>query len=161
MKKIIFSIIAILLLTTLVACGQKDEPAQIANPWLDHETLADACTAVGYDLSVPEHIDGYDTPIYRTLNNELIEVLFRNHDDEICIRKYAGAEDRSQDFGGHEAYPIGGYATEAEHCYLELGTESGTINLVSWIEGDYRLIFFCENGFTDIEALFDIVHQVK
>lgn len=161
MKKILFSIITVLLLTSLVACGQTDEPAQIANPWLDHETLTEACAAVGYDLSVPEHIDGYDTPIYRTLNNEIIEVLFRNHDDEICIRKYAGVEDRDQDFGGHEAYPHGGYATEVEHCYHELGAEPGTVNLVSWGDGDYSFIFFCKNGFTDIEALFDIVHQVK
>lgn len=161
MKKTLFSIIVVLLLTTLVACGQKEEPLNIANPWLDHKTLGEACCAVNFNMTAPEHIEGYGDPIYRTLNNEIIEVLFRNHDDEICIRKYAGREDRDRDFGGHESYPYGGYATEVSNCYHELGTEPGTINLVSWGEGDYSFIFFCENGFTDSEALFDIVHQVK
>lgn len=160
MKKILFSIITILLLTALVACGQKDESAQIANPWLDHETLDEACAAAGYDLSVPEHIDGYDAPIYRTLDNEIIEVIYAAKDDEICIRKYLGTEDRSQDFGGIEAYPRGGYATEVEHCYREMGTDYDIINLVSWGEGDYSFIFFSSNGFTDANALFDIIHQI-
>lgn len=161
MKKIIFGSITILVLATLVACGQKENPAQIANPWTDHKTLGEACCAVGFDLTVPEQIDGYDFPIYRTLNNEIIEVIYSAKDGEIRIRKYAGREDRDRDFGGHEAYPYGGYATEVSNCYHELGTEPGTINLVSWGENDYSFIFFCENGFTDIEALFDIVHQVK
>lgn len=160
MKKIVFSIIAVLLLTILVACG-KDDPSQVANPWQDHETLGEACAAVGYDVTVPAHIDGYDAPIFRTLNQEIIEIIYPAADDEICIRKYAGAEDRSQDFGGHESYPYGGYATEVSNCYHELGTEPDTINLVSWGEGDYSFIFFSKNGFTDSDALFDIVHQVK
>ena len=160
MKKIVFSIIAVLLLTILVACG-KDDPSQVANPWQDHETLGEACAAVNFNMTYPEHIDGYGDPIFRTLNQEIIEIIYPAADDEICIRKYAGREDRDRDFGGPEAYPYGGYATEVSNCYHELGTEPGTINLVSWGEGDYSFIFFSKNGFTDSDALFDIVHQVK
>lgn len=161
MKKILFSIFTIFLLTAAVACGQKDKPAQLANPWLDHETLVEACSAVGFDLTVPEHIEGYDAPLYRTLNNEIIEVIYSAKDDEICIRKYAGIEDRSRDFGGIEAYPRGGYATEVDNCYHEMGTDYDIINLVSWGKDDYSFIFFSSNGFTDANALFDIIHQVR
>lgn len=160
MKKIIFVALSSLLLLTVAACGQKGVPSQMANPWTDHETLGDACGAVGFDLAVPEQIDGYNAPIYRTLNNEIIELIYPAKDDEICIRKYASAEDRSQDFGGIEEYPYGGYATEAEHCYQVLGTDPDTINLVSWGDDTYHFIFFCKNGFTDSNALFDIVHQI-
>lgn len=161
MKKIVFIALTALLLLAAVACGQKDEPSQIANPWLDHKTLEDACTAVGFDFTVPDKIDGYDAPIYRTLDNEIIEVIYSAKDDEICIRKYAGTEDRSQDFGGIEAYPHGGYATEVDNCYREMGSDFDIINLVSWGKDNYSFIFFSSNGFSDANALFDIIHQIR
>lgn len=160
MQKILRSIIPILLFVTLTACG-KDGSSQIATPWLEHETLGEACCAVNFNMTFPEHIDGYSDPIFRTLYQEIIEIIYPAVDDEICIRKYASAEDRIQDFGGIEAYPYGGYATEAEHCYQVLGTDPDTINLVSWGDDAYHFIFFCKNGFTDSDALFDMIHQVK
>lgn len=161
MKKFLFIAFSSLLLLTAVACEQQNSPLGIANPWTDHKTLADACAAAGFDLAVPDKIDGYGTPIYRTLNNEIIEVIYSSKADEICIRKYAGIEDRSRDFGGVEAYPRGGYATEVENCYHEMGSDFDIINLVSWGKGDYSFIFFSKNGFTDSEALFDIIHQIR
>lgn len=160
MRKALLLAVSIFALMAITACGAKQND-QLANPWLDHDTLDQACAAAGFDLTVPDHIDGYDAPIYRTLDKEIIEVIYTADNDEICIRKYAGGEDRSSDFGGHESYPHGGYATEVNNCYHEMGTESDVINLVSWSEDDYSFIFFSQNGFTDSDALFDIVHQVK
>ncbi len=38
---------------------EQQDVAQIANPYVDYETLADAAKAAGFDLTVPEMVDGY------------------------------------------------------------------------------------------------------
>ena len=119
MKKDVSVLLVCLLLSALcVGCGnQKAEPTQtttttaIGNPWSDWDSLEDAESAVGFSFGLPDVIaDRYHAVSFRTLNGELIQVVYSDEDSEICVRKQAGnVQDISGDYNEYET------CTEEDH----------------------------------------------
>ena len=112
MKKDVSVLLLCLMLSALcVGCGnQKTEPAQptttttIGNPWSDWDALEDAESAVGFSFGLPDVIaDRYHAVSFRTLNGELIQVVYSDEDSEVCVRKQAGnVQDISGDYNEYE-----------------------------------------------------------
>ena len=112
MKKIALTIILCLVASAILAgCGnQTDEPEQISqpvtlgNPWSDWASMEEAEAVAGFSSGLPEVIAGnFTATAYRTLNNELIEIIYRDGDSEICIRKKAGeGQDISGDYNQYD-----------------------------------------------------------
>lgn len=90
----------------LIGCSTPKTEAQktaIANPWLDWETLEQAEEEVGFSFGLPEIIGGsYKATAFRTMNKELMEVIYRDGDREARVRKCSG---EGQDISGdHNTY---------------------------------------------------------
>ena len=112
MKKTITKIFLCLIVSVFLAgCGNQKvdrettaQSVSIANPWSDWKSLEEAETAVGFELGIPEKIaDTYVADVFRTLNNELLEVIYRYEDYEICVRKQKGeGEDISGDYNKYD-----------------------------------------------------------
>ncbi len=88
------------LILSLVACSPavpaNEGAAGLANPWTDSDTLAAAEEAVGFSLGLPEVIaDSYQAVSFRSMNGELLEVLYRDQNDPdytVCVRKQKGED---------------------------------------------------------------------
>ena len=112
MKKIVTIILLCLAVSAVLSgCGNQKavqettaESVAIANPWSDWKSLKEAETAVGFELGIPEKIaDTYVADVFRTLNNELLEVIYRYEDYEICVRTQKGeGEDISGDYNKYD-----------------------------------------------------------
>lgn len=70
---------------------------QLANPWVSYDTLAEAEAAVGFSLSMPEEIAPFRAEDFRVMNGQLLEVIYRDGDDTVTVRKQAG---EGQDISG-------------------------------------------------------------
>ena len=83
---------------------QKSQTTAIANPWSDWDSIDAAETATGFSFGLPEVIaDSYHADSIRTLNNELIQVVYRDEDFEVCVRKQPGeGQDISGDYNSYE-----------------------------------------------------------
>ena len=102
MKKRMIVILSFLILSVLlIGCGKEQPQAQttfIGNPWSDWTSMEEAEAAAGFSFGLPEVIaDGYSAAVFRTMNNQLIEIIYRNGDSEIRVRKQAG---EGQDISG-------------------------------------------------------------
>ncbi len=99
MKKIIILSLIFILLLSLVSCGKpEEEPVQIGNPWVDYDSLSDAEDAVGFRLGMPLEITGgFIAEEFRVMNNELLEVVYRDEEYEVTVRKTKGED---QDISG-------------------------------------------------------------
>lgn len=105
MKKLLSLLLALICLPVLAGCtAQSDAPqtappsAAIANPWSQWSSLEEAETAVGFPFGLPDAIAGsYTAAQFRTMNNELMEVVYHDGDSEVCIRKKPG---EGQDISG-------------------------------------------------------------
>lgn len=85
---------------------QKEAPqmTQIGNPWSNRSTVEEAEEKVAFSFGLAEVIDErYTVERIRTMNSELIEVVYRYEEDEVCVRKKKGeGEDISGDFNQYE-----------------------------------------------------------
>ena len=111
--------ISILILSLLIAgvftgCSTQTEPQKqtssttvttmIGNPWSTWDSIEEAETAVGFEFGLPEVIaESYNAVTVRTMQNEMIEVVYRNEDVEVCVRKQKGeGQDISGDYNQYE-----------------------------------------------------------
>ena len=112
MKKVIaMLLLCFAFLLMLAGCGngevkpeETEQTAQIANPWSDWSSIEEAEEEVGFSFELPDVIaDKFTADKIRTMNKEMLEVVYCNEDLEICVRKKKGEEqDISGDYNQYE-----------------------------------------------------------
>ena len=112
MRKIISIVLLCLIISSVfVGCGkqpveqaQTSQTAMIGNPWSDWASIEEAEAAVGFSFELPEMIaDSYTAVVFRTLNNEMIEIIYRDEEFEVCVRKQKGeGQDISGDYNQYD-----------------------------------------------------------
>ena len=95
-----YRIIPLLLCLLLAGCGStpvetphttSEAITQLANPWKDYASLAEAEAACGLTFPIPETIAGsYVAEIFRVMNGELLEVRYHDGDYSVTVRMQAG-----------------------------------------------------------------------
>ena len=99
-----------------------DAAEQIANPFTDYATYAEAETAAGFAFGVPEEIGGYDTVSYRVAQDlSLFEVIYSNGDADVTARKAPGGWNIS---GDNNQYTV------------EVAETLAGVNVTCWGEGE-------------------------
>ena len=167
MKKIALTILICFVASTiLVGCGnQTDEPEQIsqsvgiANPWSDWSSMEEAEAATGFAFGLPEVIaDSFTAAAYRTLNNELIEIIYRDGDSEICVRKKAGeGQDISGDYNQYDTGTEDSFDGGTVIRYCNSG-DNAVKQLVSYKGYSWSLV--ASNGFGD-DSDWDFVSTIS
>ena len=94
-----------------IAQEQLSQTTAIGNPWSDWDSIEEAESVISFSFDLPEVIAGsYHAVSFRTLNTELIEVVYRNEGFEVCVRKQKGeGQDISGDYNKYET------CTETNH----------------------------------------------
>jgi len=138
MRKMTALLLAVMMVLGLAACGQKkeapeEETAQIPNPMTEHETMAEAAEAAGFEMTVPETVEGYGDRIIQDISGEMIQVVFLDGDDRLTLRKAEGDEDISGDYNN---YPGTRSVRVGERSVTMRGTDS-EISVATWTDGDY------------------------
>ena len=95
-----YRIIPLLLCLLLTGCSTKTAAfsapnaeafTQIANPWKDYASLAEAEAACGLTFPIPETVAGsYVAEVFQVMNGELLEVRYRDGDFSVTVRMQAG-----------------------------------------------------------------------
>ena len=106
---------------------------QIPNPFTDCDTLADAAALAGFDIIVPDTVDGYEERAITAIENEMIQVLYIHGDDQVCIRKAPGEEECS---GDYNAYSEEKTVTVGDR-EVTLRGNNGKVMVAVWTEGGY------------------------
>ena len=126
MKKLLTLTMVMMLLMSLAACGEKEpEPTEAApmigmpNPYLTCETAEEMQEKAGLEVSLPHSLPQWVTEtVYRTIPDELIEVIYRNEENEIRVRIAEGSEDISgvydSDHTAQEEVPVGDYTVHVK-----------------------------------------------
>ena len=156
MKKCIALLLCLCLLTLgLASCSGKDQnpPAeqneagqnelqpgkadegnntQIPSPFTDYDSLEAACAGVGFQLALPEAVDGFDTVLYRGAP-DMLEVIYSDGENELRVRKATGSDDVTGDYNQ--------YAESATRTVGELTVntrgENGLVKAASWAADGY------------------------
>lgn len=106
---------------------------QIPDPWTNCNSLDEAIKISGINISVPDSIDGYPTIIYRAMKDSTVEIIYRNGNEEIRVRKAAGSDDISGDYNNYSQTKI---ISSGDISVTEKGNND-KISLATWTNGNY------------------------
>ena len=152
-------------LTGMVASLLEDEVmldggnAQIPNPWVDCDTMADAAALAGFDFTAPDALfDGTASKSIQAIENDIIQVIYSDaNDNEIGrVRKGAGSDDVSGDYNDYaenETVDVGGVS-------VKLRGADGKVFVMTWTAGDFAYSVTTTNGVTR-DAALAIVSALK
>ena len=114
MKKMISLLLCAMCLFSLAACSSKApvsegsvenemegsmEDLQIANPFVNYDSIDEAAEVTGFDFLVPASMDGYTDRNVQVVDGKMIQVTFLDESGNMLIlRKAAGSEDISGDY---------------------------------------------------------------
>ena len=92
----------------IIGCETQKESqmVQIGNPWSEWNSIGEAEAATRFSFGLPNSIaDCYTASEFRTMNNEMIEVIYTDPDgkSEVCVRKQKGeGQDISGDYNEYQ-----------------------------------------------------------
>lgn len=131
------------------------DTAQIPNPFTDHATLKEAAKAVGFELTAPEEVNGSLRQNIQTINGKMIQVLYGNDENKICIRKAPGSDDIS---GDYNVYPTI-TSVRMNGAKVTMKGKNNLVHLATWTSGRYSYSILAWAGMSnaDISALIQSV----
>ena len=160
MKKYLALVLSACVLLAFAACARQPQPAistdtqQIPNPWTDYASLDEAEAAAGFDLAIPDAVDGCSEKQVRALDadgDKMIEVIYASGENEIArIRKAPGA---------CNAYAEQTELTSGDAAVTMKGAD-GLVQLAIWQADGYTYAVSVENGLT-ADAMAELVAQVR
>lgn len=128
---------------------------QIPNPFADCATLEEAAKAAGFELAVPEKVNGSSRQGIQVMAENMIQVFYGGEENEVCIRKAPGTEDIS---GDYNRYAVCDTVSVGE-LKVTMKGEEGQMHLATWTDGGYTYSIGARTGMSssDMSALVQLV----
>lgn len=134
----------------------EDGDVQIPNPFVEYDTLADAAAVTSFDLTVPDTLQGYEDRVIQVMGESLLQVLYANEDNNICIRKATGNEDISGDYNEYSHVQT----AEVDGRNVTMKGNDGKIMVAIWASDGYTYAVGSSAGM-DSESITAIIQAVK
>ena len=153
------------------------EQVGIANPFVTG-TMEESVKLAGFNFSIPDTIEGYDSRTIQAVENDMIQAIYYNQEDykeitdeefnqidwenydfsskDLLIRKAKGSEDISGDYNEYSE------TNETTIKELQITTKgnNGKINVANWTNQDYTYAVDAANGLTS-EQLTEIISNIE
>lgn len=141
--------------------ADKSDSTQIANPFVEYKTIAEAAAASGIELTLPSNIPaGYSLEYVSAIKGELIQASYTTGGDNastILFRKGAGKDDISGDNNSYKET-----ATEKiGSVNVTLKGSDGKVNVAVWTDGSYSYAIDIDGAGLAKSTMTDLVKGLK
>jgi len=118
---------------------------ELANPFIDCESLEEACEISGIELNIPDDFSfGFDR-IYRAMDGRMIEVIFMEGDTEVYRIRKGLVSDLGEDISGdYNIYSVGTNIEYPDYSVEIHGDDEDTAMNAVWNDGRYAYSVTCE-----------------
>ena len=114
--------------------------AQIPNPFTEYPTLEDAVKEAGFNINLPERIEGFDNCVFRFSKDiGLLEIIYENSSDTITFRKSAGEGDISGNYNKFSEKND----VDIDGITVTMKGDNGKVNTATWNKGSYAYSIDC------------------
>ena len=137
--------------------GPAEDPVEIPNPFTDYGTLEEAISAVGFDFTVPDAIEGHKISLIQVLGeNSMIQAIYGEDEVDILVRKAIGSDDISGDYNN--------YSQTSEKTVdgrtVTMKGENDRIMVALWTEGNYTYSVGAGDGM-DTDSMTALISTIK
>ena len=142
-----------------VKVESESELTQIPNPWVDCATIKEAEEKAGFEITVPDQLNGYEEKDISVMEKNMIQVQFSHGKEMIYFRKGLTEEDGADISGDYreadtfEKVELGGRTITFKEA------DSRILTAV-WIEGDYSYAIGSSAGM-EKESMTGLVERLK
>lgn len=168
MKKLLAILLCVLTAASLTACGSKKTAAsssaagssaaeQIANPFVECATMQEAAKIAGFEMTVPETVEGFADPAIEAVKEDMIQVSFAKGDDELLLRKALGTDDVS---GDYNTYAETNTLTVGDLTVTAKGSD-GVVHVATWTSGDYTFAIDASGAGISEDLVSSLVQSVN
>ena len=128
---------------------------QIANPFHDVDTLEEASKIAGFDMRVPESVEGYEGTLIQAVENDLIQVIYGDLDHNVYVRKSSYDGDVSGDYNEYPTVAV----KEINGHNVTIKSDGDLTYVVIWTDGSFNYSIQSNNGydFSVAEELLEVV----
>lgn len=160
MKKLITSILCILSVCSIAACGNKNTDNgknEIPNPFVDCNSLEDAAKIAGFDFVVPDTIGKFTDRTIQAIDKDVIQVIYNNGDNSVYIRKGIGSDDISGDYNNYSETNT----VMVGNLQVTVKGENGTVSVATWTDNGFTFAMGVQNipmTNSEITTLIEGVH---
>lgn len=161
-KKLMTLALSAVMVLSLAACGQSEKTdaesnVQIPNPFADCETLEEAIGITGFDMVIPEAMEGYDRPTFQVMSGTMIQVVYRNDaDGSVSIRKALGSDDISGDYNEYAQ----NRTVSVGELKVSVKGEQDLVHLATWTNSGYTYAVSVSSGLSDA-AMAELVAEIR
>ena len=114
----------------------------LANPFVECRNIEGTAKVAGFEMTLPELPKGYDITSYRAMEGSMMEVIAKNADKEIRLRKAAGTEDAS---GDYNEYQNSEDVSVGDITVTEKGNDDG-VHCAVWTDGEHAYSITSDEG---------------
>lgn len=136
--------------------GAEGETTQVPNPIVEYKTLEEAQKAVGFDFKAPEEVTGFENKNISVISNELIQIIYSNDNNEVCVRKAKGSDDISGDYNVYKNIKT----EKINDCDVTLRGENDKIGSAVWTKGEYSYSVYADGEGLDIDTVKNIINNM-
>lgn len=116
---------------------------EIANPFVDCETMAQAAQVAGFSLRLPDSVPNWVSDVFiRASQSGLIEVVCQGTEDSLVVRKAVGSGDISGDYSSYSEEST----VEIAGIPVQIKGENGTVMVALWQDAGYTYAVRCTAG---------------
>ncbi len=141
--------------TTEDATGT-EENSQIANPFVEYDTVEEALQHLDFTVVVPESIDGYTDTYIAVMDDTMFQITYQNSDSEICIRKQAGDGDISGDYNAYSTNET----IDADGIQVSISGNNDTVSKAIWTKDGYTYSIYTTASLTQGD-ITDLIAQIQ
>lgn len=159
MKKVLTAGMCIAILFSFAACNDKgngdaDSDAnsipsansEIPNPFRTFDSLDDALKEVGYDISIPDEINGGKPNVFRVSDDDMLDIIYEDGENETArIRKMPANEENGDISGDYNEYADVQTVNVGDLSVTMKGND-GKIILAIWQTKDYSYALSVAEG---------------
>ena len=145
--------------------GLQSQGMQMANPWIDYQSLEEAAAAADVSIAIPEkalsELDA-EAANYRAIPGSLLEVICRNQagDEVLRIRKAPASAEDGDISGDYNSYEQVEELEDGGRIY-RLSGNSGKISLATWTEAGCSFAVSAAGEGLDRNELLQLLKEIR
>ena len=132
------------MICTFAGCAEKEEPAAgMPNPVTDMATVQEAEEKAGFSFLAPADIEGYEGRKVQVIGDDLIQAVYGDDENSICVRKSKQEGDISGDYNEYSEADV----ITIDGMDITVKGKDGKAYTAVWTDGTYSYSIQASNGY--------------